>query len=80
MRFVLRQLDAIGYGPRADRSRVAVIGHSIGGSKAAALMRQEPSIRAGVDMDGLIEGPASRHGVGGAFMVMSAGAGRARAA
>jgi len=73
LRFALRSLDAMGPGPRADLRRVAAIGHSLGGSTAAALMRAEPSIRAGVDMDGLIEGAASRRGVPRAFMVMAAG-------
>jgi hypothetical protein len=74
MRLVLRRLNSLTTsGPRADRRRVAAIGHSVGGSTAAALMRAEPSVRAGVDMDGIILGPAARRGVAHAFMVMSAG-------
>jgi dienelactone hydrolase len=70
MRLILRRLNTIAPGPRGDRRRVAAIGHSLGGSTAAALMRAEPSVRAGVDMDGSIFGPARRLGVPGPFMVM----------
>jgi dienelactone hydrolase len=73
MRLVLRRLHTIAGGPRADRRRVAAIGHSLGGSTAAALMRAEPSIRAGVDMDGSIFGAARKHGVPHAFLVMLGG-------
>lgn len=75
MRFVLRNLNRMGPGPHADRRRVASIGHSVGGATAAMLMRAEPSIVAGIDMDGLILGSAVRRGVPGPFMVMSAGKG-----
>src|SRR4051812_23529445 len=70
MRLVLRRLNAMAPGPRGDRRRIAAVGHSLGGSTAAALMRVEPGVRAGVDLDGSIFGPARRTGVGGAFMVM----------
>jgi hypothetical protein len=73
MRLVLRRLNTMAGGPRADRRRVAAIGHSLGGSTAAALMRAEPSIRAGVDMDGSIFGAARKHGVPRAFLVMLGG-------
>jgi predicted dienelactone hydrolase len=75
MRLVLRRLNTMASGPRADRRRVAAIGHSLGGSTAAALMRAEPAVRAGVDIDGIVLGPAARRGVPRAFMVMSAGKG-----
>jgi dienelactone hydrolase len=78
MRLVLRRLNTIAGGPRADRRRVAAIGHSLGGSTAAALMRAEPSIRAGVDMDGSIFGTAAKRGVRHAFLVMLAGRKRGR--
>jgi dienelactone hydrolase len=70
LRFILRRLDAMGPGPRADHDRIAAVGHSLGGSTAAALMRVEPSVRAGVDMDGSIFGAARRRGVPRAFLVM----------
>jgi dienelactone hydrolase len=74
MRLVLRRLTTMTTGPRADRRRVAAIGHSLGGSTAAALMRAEPAVRAGVDMDGSIFGTA-RRGVPRAFLVMTGGGG-----
>jgi len=75
MRLILRRLNKIAPGPRGDRRRIAAIGHSLGGSTAAALMRAEPTVRAGVDMDGSIFGPASRLGVSRPFMVMFGGEG-----
>ncbi|MEA2322799.1 MAG: hypothetical protein QOD81_2649 [Solirubrobacteraceae bacterium] len=73
MRLILRRLNTMAPGPRADRRRVAAIGHSLGGSTAAALMRAEPSVRAGVDMDGSIFGSARRRGVSRPFLVMTSG-------
>jgi len=70
MRFVLRRLSALPAGPRADRGRVAAIGHSLGGATAAALMRAEPAIRAGVDMDGSMIG-TGRRGVARPFLIMA---------
>jgi hypothetical protein len=72
MRLVLRRLSTMAAGPRGDRRRVAAIGHSLGGSTAAALIRAEPTIRAGVDLDGAIIGPARWRGVARPFLVMSA--------
>jgi alpha-beta hydrolase superfamily lysophospholipase len=70
MRLVLRRLDTGAAGARADLRRVSAIGHSLGGSTAAALMRAEPSVRAGVDIDGLVQGAPARHGVSRPFMVL----------
>jgi predicted dienelactone hydrolase len=75
MRLILRRLPSLPAGPRADRGRIAAIGHSFGGSIAAALMRTEPRIRAGVDMDGSIFGAARRRGVPRPFLVMTGGRG-----
>ena len=75
MRLILRRLPRLPSGPRADLGRIAAIGHSFGGSISAALMRVEPRIRAGVDMDGSIFGAASRRGVPRAFLVMTGGRG-----
>jgi predicted dienelactone hydrolase len=72
MRLVLRRLNTMAAGPRGDRRRVAAIGHSFGGSTAAALMRADPTVRAGVDLDGAIFGPARWRGVPRPFLVMSA--------
>ncbi|GAA3581354.1 alpha/beta hydrolase [Nonomuraea rosea] len=35
-----------------DRSRIAMVGQSIGGSSAIATMLEDPRVRAGIDMDG----------------------------
>jgi predicted dienelactone hydrolase len=35
-----------------DRSRIAMVGQSIGGSSAIATMIEDPRVRAGIDMDG----------------------------
>jgi dienelactone hydrolase len=75
MRLVLRRLPTLPRGPQPDRRRVAAVGHSFGGSTAAALMRAEPAIRAGVDLDGSIFGAARRGGVPRAFLVMTGGGG-----
>src|SRR4051812_30337382 len=75
MRFVVRRLNTEAPGPQANLRRVAAIGHSLGGSTAAALMRAEPAVRAGADLDGSIFGPARRLGVSGPFLVMVGGEG-----
>ena len=71
MRLILHRVAGLPSGPRADVRRVAAVGHSLGGSTAAALLRVEPGVRAGVDMDGSIIGPAERRGVDRPFLVMS---------
>jgi poly(3-hydroxybutyrate) depolymerase len=73
LRFVLRSLNGMPPGPRADLRRVAAFGHSLGGSSSALLMRAEPSVLAGFDLDGSIWGSVARHGVPRAFMVLAAG-------
>jgi dienelactone hydrolase len=75
MRLILRRLNAMPEGPLADRRRIGAMGHSLGGSTAAALMRVEPTVRAGIDLDGTIFGAAAKRGVPGAFMVMTGGDG-----
>jgi predicted dienelactone hydrolase len=72
MRLLLRRLNTMGAGPRADRWRIAAIGHSLGGSTAAGLMRAEPSVRAGVNLDGTIVGATSRRGVRRPFLALTA--------
>lgn len=74
MRFVLHHLNTL-RGPRSDLRRVAAVGHSLGGSTAAALMLAEPAVRAGVDLDGDIFDTAAQRGVPRAFMVLAAGKG-----
>lgn len=40
------------YGRMADRRRIAVVGHSIGGAAAATTMLADPRVDAGLNMDG----------------------------
>ena len=68
LRFLLRRLGTM-TGPRPDLRRTASMGHSLGGSTSAALMRVEARIRAGIDLDGSIVGAAAKHGVPRPFMV-----------
>lgn len=70
-RLILQRLSGISNGPRPDSGRIAVVGHSLGGSSAAAVMRAEPRVGVGVDIDGAIEGSASRLGVTRPFMIMT---------
>jgi hypothetical protein len=44
--------------------------HSFGGSTSAELMRVEPQIVAGIDLDGTIHGAAARRGVARPFLVL----------
>jgi predicted dienelactone hydrolase len=70
-RLILQRPSGISTGPRPDSGRIAVVGHSLGGSTAAGVMRAEPRVRVGVDIDGPILGSASRRGVTRPFMVMT---------
>jgi dienelactone hydrolase len=70
-RLILQRPSGISNGPRPDSGHIAVVGHSLGGSTAAAVMRAEPRVRVGVDIDGSIVGSASRLGVTRPFMVMT---------
>ncbi|WP_035286450.1 alpha/beta hydrolase family protein [Actinokineospora spheciospongiae] len=49
LRFVLDHLRHL---PWVDRTRVAAVGHSMGGLATAAVMRLDPRVRAGVNLDG----------------------------
>lgn len=50
--FVLDSLDRWRGSARIDRSRIAMVGQSIGGASAVQAMVDDPRIRAGIDMDG----------------------------
>ncbi|MFG6199880.1 alpha/beta hydrolase family protein [Nonomuraea sp. JJY05] len=51
--FVLDQLPSKWDGAdRIDRSRIAMVGQSIGGAATMATMVKDPRVRAGIDMDG----------------------------
>ncbi|MEU8358246.1 alpha/beta hydrolase [Nonomuraea sp. NPDC048882] len=55
VRFVLDRLVEGRWGRTIDRSRIAMVGHSIGGYAAAQTMLAEPRIKAGVNLDGTFE-------------------------
>ena len=70
-RMILQRLNGTSNGPRPDPARIAVIGHSLGGSTAAAVMRAERRVDVGVDIDGSILGSATHRGVTRPFMIMT---------
>ncbi|MBP2477463.1 dienelactone hydrolase [Crossiella equi] len=58
---------------RLDLGRVAAVGHSIGGDTAAEVMRLDPRIRVGANMDGAFWGPAATQGTTGPFLLLTTG-------
>ncbi|MFD8410327.1 alpha/beta hydrolase family protein [Streptomyces sp. NPDC059650] len=58
-----------------DRSRIAVGGHSMGGSTAAAVMAADPRVRAGFDMDGGLFSPVPQGGLHDRPFLLLGGAG-----
>ncbi|WP_433512662.1 alpha/beta hydrolase family protein [Nonomuraea sp. CA-143628] len=69
--FVLDQLPAKWDGSdRTDRSRIAMVGQSIGGSSAMATMLEDPRVRAGVDMDGTAYARIPKSGFSRPFMFL----------
>jgi dienelactone hydrolase len=73
LQFVLRHLGTMPRGPVADLTRIASMGHSLGGSTSAALMRIDRRIVAGIDLDGSIFGPAAKRGVPRPFLFLGEG-------
>src|SRR3954468_18891814 len=63
IRYVLHHLSAVHGAGRLDRRRIGAYGHSMGARATAAAMYYEPSIRAGVNLDGLAEEPVLSHGL-----------------
>ncbi|TYK51449.1 alpha/beta hydrolase family protein [Actinomadura decatromicini] len=60
-----------------DLSKVGMFGHSLGGAAAAETMAHDPRVRAGVDLDGSVDGAARDTGLDRPFLLMaSAGHGR----
>ncbi|WP_395577037.1 alpha/beta hydrolase family protein [Streptomyces sp. BK79] len=58
-----------------DSRRIGVAGHSIGGAAAAAVMRRDPRVRAGVNLDGNFFTPLAGAGMEGRpFMMMGTSA------
>ncbi|WP_431930203.1 alpha/beta hydrolase family protein [Nonomuraea jabiensis] len=67
--FVLDQLPSTWDGAdRIDRSRIAMVGQSIGGASAVAAMVKDPRVRAGIDMDGTTYARIPKGGFSRPFM------------
>jgi len=60
MRFVLSRLGSLRGIGRLDLDRIGAFGHSNGGATALNAMLADRRIRAGVDIDGSLYGPATR--------------------
>jgi dienelactone hydrolase len=63
VRYVLHHLGAMHGAGRLDRRRIGAYGHSMGARATAAAMYYEPSIRAGVNLDGLADEPVLSRGL-----------------
>ena len=59
-----------GYMRSQSVSKVAVVGHSLGGAAAASAMMKMSSLRGGVNLDGSMFGPVLKTGFDGPFMLM----------
>lgn len=72
-RFVLDELTMLDGRLRGtmDLHRVGMFGHSMGGATAAAAMRVDPRLAAGVDLDGTLYGPVVGAGLSRPFLLMS---------
>ncbi|MEV4084838.1 alpha/beta hydrolase family protein [Nonomuraea fuscirosea] len=69
--FVLDQLPAKwDDSHRIDRSRIAMVGQSMGGASAVAAMVRDPRVRAGVDMDGTTYARIPKKGFSRPFMFL----------
>ncbi|MFI7706625.1 alpha/beta hydrolase family protein [Nonomuraea sp. NPDC049480] len=55
VRFVLDELVKGRWGRSIDRSRIAMVGHSMGGNSAAHAMAADTRIKAGVNLDGTFQ-------------------------
>src|SRR3954451_15002472 len=63
VRYVLHHLGAVHGAGRLDRRRIGAYGHSMGARATATAMYYEPSILAGVNLDGLADEPVLSHGL-----------------
>ncbi|MEV0627580.1 alpha/beta hydrolase family protein [Nonomuraea wenchangensis] len=69
--FVLDQLPARWDGSdRIDRSRIAMVGQSIGGAGTLATMVKDSRVRAGIDMDGTTYARIPKRGLSRPFMFL----------
>ncbi|WP_188195522.1 alpha/beta hydrolase family protein [Nonomuraea sp. SYSU D8015] len=57
VRFVLDELTRGRWGRSIDRSRIGMVGHSIGGHSAAHAMKADTRIKAGANLDGTFHEP-----------------------
>jgi len=88
MRFVLDELTALDHGANPDAGHralpegvrgalnlgdVGMLGMSEGGATAAATMLDDSRIKAGIDLDGTLDGPVVTAGLDRPFMLLSAG-------
>ncbi len=78
VRFVIDELERLDrsdpggrFTGRIDASRVGVFGHSFGGAVAAEACRDDPRVKAGANLDGLIFGEAMTKGIGKPYMVLA---------
>jgi predicted dienelactone hydrolase len=69
---ILRRLARGATPARPDVHRVGVVGHSLGGATAASTMLAEPTIRAGVNFDGLMFDRVVKTGLSRPFMLLDA--------
>src|SRR4051812_18106899 len=71
VRYVLHHLAAVHGAGGLDRRRVGAYGHSMGARATAAAMYYEPSIRAGVNLDGLADEPVLSRGLDQPYAIAS---------
>ena len=75
--FVLNSLERLNqdansrFTVRLDLSRVGMFGYSFGGALAAEACWLDPRIKAGINMDGLMFGEVTKHGIRQPFFFMS---------
>jgi predicted dienelactone hydrolase len=53
---------------RLDLQRVGIVGHSLGGAVAAQFCHDDPRCKAGIDVDGALQGSVIREGLDRPFM------------
>src|SRR3954463_13540762 len=71
VRYVLHHLGAVHGAGRLDRRRIGAYGHSMGARATATAMYYEPTIRAGVNLDGLADEPVLSHGLDQPYAIAS---------
>ncbi|MEU4363842.1 hypothetical protein [Promicromonospora sp. NPDC023987] len=61
------------HGPKVDARHIAVAGHSIGGSTAAAIMVDDPRVDAGINLDGTFQVDFPESGEDDPFLMLGKG-------